>query len=389
MRILLVTQLSKNDEGDIVYHGVEYHRMTKPHAVLERHFPEYILTATNMQEFNLDSEAKIDFVTKLVKEQDLVLFNREIPPNCIELLNEICVPYGLDLDDYWYLPGHHELREHYDNFNIPEKTENSIRNAHFVIVTTPILAEKVQPFNKNVYVIENGIDSQDEVWQPRKVESPRMRFGFTQGSTHFEDIKTLFSSTKRALKDWEFRTKGQIVLCGFQEPKEGDIARQWRKVNVPQGIECLMTDSHSLLPNLNHVIALQNFQPFNDLNEPYRRILAKPVLEFAKVYDEFDVSVAPLKVNTFNSCKSELKMLEAGFKGCAIMLSHVKPYTLLATNKNSFDLCKNTFREIAVKLIKNPNLVKDSASQLREDVDRYDLNKLVSKRNDLYKKYKK
>lgn len=388
MNILLVTLIAREGE-EVVYHGVEYYRMTTPHAVLRRHYPEYDLTITSREEFKLNTEKKKEFVSQLIKHHDLIIFNREIPLECIDLLNKSGVPYGLDLDDYWYLPGFHELRPHYDRNEIPQKTEEAIKNAHFVMVTTPILAEKVEPINKNVYVIENGIDSRDEIWQPNKTQSNRLRFGFTQGSTHFEDLKTIFSSTRRALKEYELQAKGQLVLCGFAEPKEESETRNWQKLNVSQAIEACMTDGHRLLPNRNHIKALRSYEVFNDLNEPYRRINALSVLEFPKVYDSIDVSVAPLKVNTFNSCKSELKMLEAGFKGCAIMVSHVKPYTLLATDKNSFDLCKNTFREIAIKLIKNPNLVADSKAQLRADVDRYDLNKLVSKRNELYKKYKK
>jgi hypothetical protein len=181
--------------------------------------------------------------------------------------------------------------------------------------------------------------------------------------------------------------RGQIVHAGFMKPTD-DIHLQWKEVNVSQGIEYYMTDGHRLLqPNREYIHALRTFEPFKDLNEPYRRIYSKDVNEFGTVYDEMDISVAYLKDNNFNSCKSELKMIEAGFKGVAVMCSTKAPYSILATDKNCFDLSKKTFREWARYLIKNPNLVADSASQLREDVERYDLNKLSSKRNEIYKKY--
>ena len=105
--------------------------------------------------------------------------------------------------------------------------------------------------------------------------------------------------------------------------------------------------------------------------------------------NDFDVSVTYLKDKIFNSCKSELKLLEAGAKGKAIMCNHIKPYTYVANDKNSFDLFKKTFNEWSIYLIKNPNLVADSASQLREDVQKYDLKKLSVKRNEIYQQYKK
>jgi len=125
------------------------------------------------------------------------------------------------------------------------------------------------------------------------------------------------------------------------------------------------------------------------LNVPYVRKWAVDVSVFGNVYDDIDISVVPIIKNEFNSCKSELKMLEASAKDCAVICHHNNPYLNLATDKNSFDLNKKRFREWAKILLNNPNLVADSKAQLSEDVKRYDLKLLSKKRINLYKQYTK
>lgn len=374
MNILLVNNLWKTD-GRAMVGGVEYHRMAKPHQVLRRHYPEYDLLMTN----------GVDPELPQLKQTDLVIFSRTIHEGAAEILNEMGIPFGLDLDDWWILPKGHIAYEDYEKFEIPRHTLRSIREAHFITCTTPILAEKIQPINSNVFVIENGIDSEDPVWQPNKSASNRVRFGFTQGNSHMEDIKSICKSVSDSFNDIGFYKKAQVVLCGFT----GDDP-EWRKLTMEQMYELMLTNSHKAIKHeKSYLVDLAQYKRVEGLDYPYVRKWGVHVDEFGLVHNDIDVSVVPLVKGDFNRCKSELKMLEAGFMDCAIMVNHNEPYTLLATDKNSFDLNKYSFREAARLIINNPNLVADKKAQLRLDVERYDLKHLTKKRHEIYQKYKK
>jgi hypothetical protein len=374
MNILLVNNLWKSGEKAMVG-GVEYHRMAKPNQVLRRHYPEYDLLMTSCVSDELPQ----------LKQTDLVIFSRTIHEGAAELLNEMGIPFGLDLDDWWILPENHIAYEDYMKHDIPTHTLRSIREAHFIICTTPILAEKIQPINSNVFVIENGIDSEDPIWTPNKVPSDRVRFGFTQGNSHYHDIKSIAKSVVDSFNDIGFYKKAQVVLCGFDAED-----KTWKKMTYEQAYELMLTNNHKCIKHeKDYLLSLVRLEHPDGTNMPYRRIWSLDVDLFGQVYNEFDVLVAPLLNGEFNRCKSELKMLEAGFMDCAVIVNHNEPYTLLANDGNSFNLNKNSFREIARLIINNPNLVADKKAQLRLDVERYDLKHLNKKRHELYQKYKK
>lgn len=358
-------------------------------------YPEYEIEATQKQEFDLENEhinfkmarhLRTESLIKMIADKDLIFLNREFPKEGIDFILRQGKEFAMDLDDYWKLPGNHVLSSHYINNNLAYLTEYALQRAKFVTVTTEILAEKVRPFNPNVYVIENGIDTTDSNWQPNKRPSKKLRFGFTQGSSHEHDLKMVYNSVRKAYLKYDFNTNAQVVLCGFTKPKETE-ALEWKKFTFYQAAELELTNGHKAITNFNHKKALFNFEPYNDLNEPYRRIEALDILDFPKVYNEFDVSVAPLKDNVFNGCKSELKLIEAGFMDCAVICYHTNPYKVLATDKNSCDLNKKPFREWAEYMLKNRNFVNDIKAQLRLDVERYELSSLTNKRKEFFDKH--
>lgn len=372
MNILLINNLYQVGE-EFTVGGVEYHRMMKPHNVLRRQFPEVDLIMTGGLGDELD---------EYLKQTDLAVISRGIdnPEWAFNKLASFNIPVCLDLDDYWHLPPYHVSFRDYQRLKKAKNTIECIKRAAFVTCTTPILAEKIKPFNPNVYVIENGIDSEDQTWQANKTQSNRLRFGFTQGNTHFEDIRSISKDVVKALKDDQFYKQGQIIQTGFA----GSHIKQTQE----QRIQLLLTDCYKTIRRdyPNHVHDLRMFRE-SSVDAPYKIIWGRDVKEFGNVYNDIDVSIVPLLNNEFTSCKSELKMLEAAAKDCAIILSHVEPYTLLATDKNSFDLKKKPFNEWAKYLLNNPNALEDSKAQLKEDVKGYDLKELSKKRKEIYSKF--
>lgn len=383
MKILLVNN-SK-------FGGVEYYRAIQPNNVLARLYPEYEFHSINVIHPNEDikatiNEQEIEINDEWLKKFNLVHFIRQIgfsgwTEGIKKRLDRLGIPFGLDLDDYWHLPDNHQIAQEYKHFGVTETIIESIKAAHFVTCTTPYLASEIEKLNSNVYILENGIDEDSEQWQPEHTESQLMRFGFMLGSTHFHDLKRASPSVNNLLRS---SNKGyQIVLAGF-----------YAKLNEPSvyvGMEKLLTDKHNLL-NPRYSFYLKSCtQEKNELwaNQPYFRLWGVPVEEWGHQYKHIDLSVVPLADTKFNNCKSELKAIEAGFKGKGLIVSNVKPYDLICNDKNAYLVNSSAeFYDKIKRALNNPNEVADKIGQLHQDIKKYSLQKLTDKRKELYDKFK-
>ena len=381
--------------------GVEYYRMIGPAMVLSKKYPEFDITSCsgiNRETMEITRKVGLDTgitdetpetipIDDFLKQFDLVHFCRGIDmfnePNNVERLKRLGIPFGLDLDDHWIMPKGHILAKDYRLKRQDEAIVQSIKAAHFVTCTTPILAKSISEYNKNVYVIENGIDDTQEAWLPDFSKANMMRFGFYQGTTHMEDIKL---ASNDVVKIFDSGLPAQIVLGGF-------MADGPDKPSYYIGYEKVITDRLRVIKNeeyKQYLMSCKSDDNYKWVNERYWRCWGTHVKNWGYTYNFCDVSLVPLVHSTFNKNKSELKMIEAGFKGKAVIVSDVPPYTLLATDKNSF-LVKgiNTWYKQMKYCIENPSAVQDKAAQLHEDVvGKYRLWDLVDKRRELYLKYK-
>jgi hypothetical protein len=372
MKILLIHKLTKVSDDQVTFGAIPYYRMQKPLQVLNRLYPEIDYTTLDNIENVEDS---------FLKDFNLILFCREIknPDATKKRLDKLGIPFGLDLDDYWHLDRDHVLYTDYIHHNVPALVVKSIHAANFVTCTTGILAEKIRPINPNVHIIPNGIDTEDPAWQPNKIKSERLRYGFTQGSTHFHDLLIVSDQVKKSLYDPKFYHKCQIALC---------FKAEWNQPSIYIAYERILTDDHKTLKFFPHYSKdLKLLSKPNGDDKPYKQIWFRDVDIFGTVYDEMDCVVAPLRANEFNACKSNLKMLEAGFKDCAVMVSAVDPYLPLANSKNSFLLSERNFFEWQRYIHLNPSILEDKKEQLKEDVRQFDLKNLTVYRKQLYEQY--
>lgn len=389
--------------------GVEYYRMMMPNHILSLKYPEFEFTSceapqlkedelriTSRKVYNPTTKKVEDLMVSEViptddflKEFDLIHFCRQIDSygetKIVDRLKRLGIPFGLDLDDYWHLPEYHLIYEDYKRFKTPQAVEASIKAAHFVTCTTPIIAKEISKFNPNVFIIENGIDTNQASWQPDIKKKERLRFGFFQGSTHEHDIKHCSLGIVELFKNKKYKDKFQIVLAGFMaKPNEPSIYIKY---------EGLLTDRLKVLNEPYQAYLRRCTIDGGDqyFNEPYVRLWQTPVDDWGYSYHFADVSVIPLVNNRFNRSKSELKLIEAGVKGKAAIVSNENPYKLLATDQNSF-LANTTidFYNQIRYCINNPNAVEDKAARLREDVlAKHTLEVLTEKRKQLYETYKK
>jgi processive 1,2-diacylglycerol beta-glucosyltransferase len=389
MRILLV-----NSER---FGGVEYYRMLKPNHVIKLNHPEFEFSTIGGFHPTEDIPARIGDTEFLINDDylksfDLVHFCRQLSyqglsQGIADRLNRLGIPFGLDLDDFWELPTHHILYKSYKEQKATEVIIEGIKLSHFVTTTTPYLADEIRKINPNVYILENGIDLEDDSWKPHHVESELMRFGFMLGHTHQKDLQKAVPSILNLLRS---NLEGyQIVNAGFDNRYNPEHTSEPIHVTYEK---LLTNDLYALKKNPNYVRWLVNCQKDGNeawCNMPYFRLWGTDVEKWGYMYAFIDLSLVPLVDNKFNNCKSELKMIESGVKGKPCIVSNVKPYTLLADDSNSYLVGDKSFYDQIKRALANPNEVRDKGEKLKEDVlKKYDLKVLMNNRISLYSQFK-
>lgn len=310
--------------------GCVYHRIEVPMA--------YIGAG-----HELASTTVLDGITDdVLRKFDVVYFNGangliDVPAQ-IARLKKLGVPYVLDIDDYWVLSAAHVLAKYYKEVHA-DIIKSLMINAECVTTTHERLAERIRPYNGNVVVAPNCIAPKEAQWQSVAKEHDGIVFGWAGSMHHQGDIEMIYPAMRKS-----FGLECYWLLGGFTEGNKmfeyfDGMFSNWGK------------------------------------SKKYIRLPAMNVYSYAQMYDLIDVAMIPLENNLFNSMKSNLKLLEAGFKKKAVICSNVQPYKDLLTAKNS--IACNTVAEWKAairKLYNNPNLIYDLGQQLYEDVrHKYDI----------------
>ena len=120
-------------------------------------------------------------------------------------------------------------------------------------------------------------------------------------------------------------------------------------------------------------------------NENYTALPTTDVYSYGLHYNSFDVALAPLRNTEFNTKKSELKVIEAGFHKKGLVVSDVKPYTDICNAKNSIVVKYSEDWVKGVKrLIESPALLEDLSEQLYLDVQKFHISEVNKKRWEVY-----
>lgn len=300
--------------------GVSYHRLLMPFAKMHRDYGIEVVVLHNKDDefFN-----HLEGVTHVV-------YNRQIsgllqPEETYLKLKAKGIKVICDIDDYWILPKGHPMRYKHNKMNLDKCVVKNLKLADQIWTTTPMLADKVRPYNKNIEIIKNAIDPDERQYAYDDLSINFDTFFYSGGNTHIKDLKLL----GKAFDDYKLIVKTPSL------PKN------------MIGIKRKISD----------------------------------IQDYAKDYEHCGICVIPLKENTFNSCKSELKMIEAGHFAKPIMVSAVDPYNLLSTTKNSLKVYNNNWAAAIKKIYGNHQMQVDLGLKLKEDVKlKYDLSKENEKR---------
>lgn len=110
-----------------------------------------------------------------------------------------------------------------------------------------------------------------------------------------------------------------------------------------------------------------------------------PLSVYMSAYNHKGIALVPLYPSTFNACKSNLKILEAGAKGLACMCSEVDPY-IDPGDKEAVLYAAGSFKNTLKKLREDD--LRGNAEELAEYVrQKYDLTEVNKLRVDILNHY--
>ena len=390
--------------------GVGFYRSTQPHIKLAELYPDDFDVVIDMNPNYRDLEAMKKF--DLVHIHKGLVGDMEGLKNFLSFAKENNITTVMDIDDYWDLGMHHPQAASQRTYNLDKLITDNLRLFDYVTTTTPLFAEKISKYNKNVFVLPNAIDPEDDRFKINKEPSKFLRVGLIMGSTHEYDM-ALLNNISNKLKP-ETVEKIQFVLCGFdlrgtikminKETNEVNERPIKPKESVWYRYEKMLTNDYKIIsPEYKEFLEmfLNNVQYPGVENEHYKRCWTKDIDHYYSHYNEIDVLLAPIEANGFNYVKSPLKVAECAFSHTAIIASNYGPYTLDLKSAIEFggvinpegnallvDESRNhkDWAKYVEKLVNNPELVKQLQDNLYNSVhEKYDLRNVTKDRAEFYK----
>ena len=385
-------------------HGVGKFRIMDPYTFIgEKHSDDVHVDITFNAEDNDEYFLNYDIV---VFHSFIHQTTHDSNVNRIKWLKSKGIKVIMDIDDLWFVDQRHPMYHQIKASRIGEMKIEMMRLVDAITTTTSIFAKTIMDRLgvKNVQIFPNAVNEDESQFQVNTTKSDKVRFGWLGGSSHLHDLELMsngISSTHYSFKD-----KAQFVLCGF------DLRGQVSEINKQTGeirkrdilphetvwsqYEKIFTNDYkSLSPEYSKFLLTFKDEKYSDENEPYRRRWTQEISRYANNYNYFDVSLAPLVESMFNGCKSQLKIIEAGFHKKPIIASETNPYTidlinavdegkfidkgnalLVSPRKNHKQWAQHIKR-----LIENPNMIEDLGNRLYETVkDKYSLMKVSKDR---------
>jgi glycosyltransferase involved in cell wall biosynthesis len=381
-------------------------RSVDPHVMIQNLYPD---------DFHVD----IDYKPKtndenFWKQYQIVHFHRNIgtnydeTPSLIKKLRSMGIVVIMDIDDYWFPGKEHPIYNIIIQHQLHKKIVANMKEVDYVTTTTTLFADEIKKINKNVVIFPNAINPDEIQFKEETKPSEKIRIGWLGGSSHLHDLQLLDGMVNKLGGD--VREKTQFVLCGFDtrgtvtqiDPKTGKETKRdiLPHETVWARYEEIFTDNYKYVDD-NYKKYLNGFkeEPYDDINESYRRVWTKPVNAYATNYSKFDISLAPIKNHLFNRMKSQLKVIEAGFYKKALIASDIGPYTLdlkhalkngeftdgnailIPETRNHSDWSK-----AIKKLVENPEMITELGNRLYETVkDKYNLKNVSRDRAEWYK----
>jgi len=263
--------------------GINYHRIMTPFLRLKHdqglniHF---IQNFNDLKEFDL-TKVKNLVTTRRVSVSNHQAFKKFLKDNDVKLI--------LDNDDYWILPSDNPAKEWYKKVEA-DNIKNTIKIADEIWSPSKFLIKEMRKINKSaVYrIVPNTVYTEEKQWKDIQKDNPKdykVRFGYLGANGHQKDLDEMGMT--------------------FED----------------------------------HELYCMNLMDYRERLKAKHGINATDITQYGQLYKFFDVSLSPLKNSKFNRCKSELKVIEAGFTKTAIIASNVTPYKEVIKHGETGILC--------------------------------------------------
>lgn len=310
--------------------GVGKFRSVDPHVYIAEHYGDEFDVDIVYNMPNGDLEA-------FLKQYDLIHIHKQLDKQCkiIDMIKFLGIPVILDIDDHFKLGNDHPMSITAKKERWHEPIINHLKKADYVTTTTPIFADVIKQYNKNVKVFPNAINPEEKQYAVAKnPRTDKLRVGIICGSSHLKDLELLSGIATQVNKN-----KVQFVLCGFDTRGTRTIYKdngevETRPIYPQESVWCdyekIFTDNYRTISPEHKDFLMKYMAGVDDpfTNEPYRRMWTRHINDYATHYQNVDVLIAPLKENDFNKVKSELKEIECGFTHTAFIGQNFGAYTI-------------------------------------------------------------
>ena len=341
--------------------GVDYHRMVIPHANLHDFDVHFINEIDSIGDTDLFPNCELTF-----KDFALIIFSRTVSrfnkvDLVLEKLKRLKIPFVIDFDDWWELPHYHILFDHYKQNDLPYQMVQCMKAATAITCTHEVLADKILLYNKKVCILPNAIDDSQAQFTTLKHPSDRIRIGWSGSETHYRDLLPLYDNFVSLYQDNKIKDNIKVLAAGYR-----NTSSIWQEYNIIFSAGKRAT------------------------REQFENISAEDANTYARAYEHFDIALCPLHTDEFNSCKSNLKILEAGFKGVPVIASNVYPYEPILNHRVNAMAVKKPKRQF-YEYIRELVLDEDARTELAQSnyqfcKQNYHISKVTPRRSFMYKK---
>lgn len=368
-----------NKTQPYINNGMDLYRLAMPYSeVIEE---QGQLIAMSLDEFDM-----------MPCDADVYVMNRPelFRAKKVKALGKFLI---VDVDDYWNLPTWHRLHpgnhakyidqlekqrlnedqkkelENIKKVNEREKrqaaeTIEACRIADVVTCATETLRAQLDKLGIEAHVIKNSIHPNVSMFSTYKQPSDVTRFGWIGGNYRKRDVALMYGGLRALHNDRSERGKYQIVSA-------------FNNNNEYVEIEKILTDGYkNCSPDyIKYLLKYTRVGSHIGGDEPYQRLWNMSPTEYGVMYEQVHVALIPHRHGMFNSCKSELKLIEAGVTGCAAIVSNVLPYAPYLKHGVNCLVTEGEkgWYSAMKRLINRPDEVKMLADNLRQTVlDNFD-----------------
>jgi len=256
----------------------------------------------------------------------------------------------------------------------------SLKFSDYVCTTTEKLAKTFKTFNKNVKIFRNQFDWNLPQWNYDKLtvrkemlpqwfseDQGKIVIGWAGLTSHYEDIKRMHNILK-VIHDSNPDTV--FVLAG--------MALKDSQVEIEKTADGQTLFKERAVEDKDQTYRGRVENLYSDF-DPNRIAIfdAMPLESYAKFYALFDISLAYVEHNTFNSCKSEIKVVESIHYSC------IPVYSLYGGYQDFYDLLPRNLKDntMAVSTMSPQKWI----NSIQELLDAFRKNQLIDRIAELKK----